>query len=359
MSNPVTSFLSQPFSVQWRTALVRLPRAVPDFALRFTSDPPHPVVFDLPSRSSKYNIPVYLFVPDTLAEDTTSLPLILDFHGGGFVLGSCLEQAPFCAKMAKDLQAVVLSVDYRMGPISKFPAALEDAEDVLAAVLDSEAPGYSELRGGLSEKIRMNGQEDVAKKVDIDTHRIAISGFSSGGNVALNLGLSIHPPAVEKEWPSVFPLGYEAHIPLLLFFPSFDSRQLPSERTKPPGMPATKNFWEGTNDKLVPTYLPRSEAAHPRASPGLASIKDGLHPMARMMLVLPEMDTLAEQSEAWVKKVAEEGRDEHLVVERYERMTHGWNVMPVGWLNEEEKRTREESFEKAIAFTRSCWKGEF
>jgi len=205
-----------------------------------------------------------------------------------------------------------------MGPISKFPAALEDAEDVLSAILDTTAPAYSELRGAICEKIKMNGQPDVAKKVDLDTNRVAISGFSSGGNVALNLGLSVHPPQLEKEWPSRFPADYAAHIPLLLYYPSFDSRQLPSERTKPPGMPTTKGFWDETNDKLVPTYLPRDQAGHPRASPGLASIKNGLHPQARMLLVMAEIDTLTEQGEVWVKKVAEEGREEHLVVERYQ-----------------------------------------
>jgi len=224
--------------------------------------------------------------------------------------------------MARDLQALVLSVDYRMGPLSKFPAALEDAEDVLDAILNPTAPAYSELRGALSEKIKMNNQPDVAKKIDIDTTRIAISGFSSGGNVALNLGLSVFPPQLEKPWLSRFPEGYTKHIPLLLFYPAFDSRQLPSERTKPRGMPMTKGFWDETNDKLVPTYLPREQASHPRASPGLAGIKDGLHPQARMLLVLPEMDTLAEQSETWVKKVADEGREEHLVVERYPVSAH-------------------------------------
>lgn len=312
-----SSFFSEPFSVQWRTALVRLPRAVPDAFLRFTSDPPFPVVIDLTSRSSSYTIPVYTFIPDKLDPSTTSIPVLLDFHGGGFVLGSCLEQSPFCAKMARDLQAVVLSVDYRMGPLSKFPAAIEDAEDVLSAVLNPNMPAYSELRGAICEKIKMNGQPDVAKKIDLDTNRVAIAGFSSGGNLALNLGLSVNPPQLEKEWPSRFPEGYSAHIPLLLFYPSFDSRQLPSERTKPPGMPATKGFWDETNDKLVPTYLPRDQAGHPRASPGLANVKNGLHPQARMLLVLPEIDTLAEQSETWVKKVADEGREEHLVVERY------------------------------------------
>lgn len=358
MTMSFSNFFSQPFGVQWRSALVRAPRLVPDAVLRFTSDPPHPIVIDLPSRSSSYTIPVYLWVPDKLDPKTTTLPVLLDFHGGGFILGSCLEQAPFCAQMARELQAIVLSVDYRMGPISKFPAAIEDAEDVLSAILDEKAPGYGELRGGISEKIRYNGQPFLAREFDIDRSRVAIAGFSSGGNLALNLGLSVLPPQLEEAWLCRFPEDHKPHVPLLLFYPSFDSRQLPSERPKPAKMPATNGFWTGVNDKLVHTYLPRDQAGHPRASPGLASVKEGLHPQARMLLVIPELDTLAEQAEVWCKKVEEEGRDEHLVVERYEGMPHGWTQFPVAWLNEEQKRTRIEIFQKTVTFVKSVWNGE-
>lgn len=65
------------------------------------------------------------------------------------------------------------------------------------------------------------------------------------------------------------------------------------------------------------TYLPRDQAGHPRASPGLASLRDdGLHTKAKMLLVLPELDTLAAQSDVWIRKVAEEGRADDLTVER-------------------------------------------
>ena len=55
-------------------------------------------------------------------------------------MGSYLEQAPFCAKLARELKCVVLSVDYRTGPIHKHPAALEDAQDVLNVSSRSQSP---------------------------------------------------------------------------------------------------------------------------------------------------------------------------------------------------------------------------
>ncbi|KAF2088760.1 alpha/beta-hydrolase [Saccharata proteae CBS 121410] len=367
MSCLIFSFLSQPFDVQWRKAIVSLPRVVPDQFLRLTSpEGPHPFVLKLPSRGS-HLIPVYVFVPAKRPAQS-SLPVILDFHGGGFVLGSCLEQAPFCALMARQLNAIVITVDYRMGPIDQHPAALEDAEDVLSAILDPSTPQHTSLRQGIQTNVakaaskekdasgRKPASTTPAPTVDIDTTKTCISGFSSGGNLALELGLSIFPPAVEQPWPSRIPADHAHRIPFLLYYPSLDLRQLPSERTRPPKMPVSKTFWGDNFDVLSPTYLPRSQAAHPRASPGLAQIRHpGLHPMARIYLVLPELDTLFEQSEAWAKKVVDEGRGEDLKVERFVDMKHGWTQMPESWLGDEEKRTRAATFATAVADAASVW----
>lgn len=363
------NFLSQPFDVQWRTAVVRLPRAVPDLALRFTTpEGPQPFVVKLPSRGA-YTIPVYVFVPPTPPTSPAGYPVILDFHGGGFVIGSCLEQAPFCAKMARDLHAVVLSVDYRMGPIDKFPAAIEDGEDVLSALLDPSSLAYTALRAALAaENSKAARGDDPASAAAatpqvpfrLDPSRLCLAGFSSGGNLALNLALSIYPDQLDdgSSWPTRIPASHPNRLPLLLYYPSFDARQLPSERTRPPKLPLAKSFWGDSFDVLAPTYLPRAQAAHPRASPGLAAIRDGgLHRQARIYLVLPELDSLAEQSEAWVVKVREEGRARDLKVERFEGMKHGWTQMPVTWLGEEEKRARAASFETAVGFVRDAWEG--
>ncbi|KAK3080585.1 hypothetical protein LTS18_015078 [Coniosporium uncinatum] len=122
-------------------------------------------------------------------------------------------------------------------------------------------------------------------------------------------------------------------------------------------MPIPQGFWSEVSDTLAPTYLPRGQTSHPRASPGLASLS-GLHKQARMLLVLPELDTLAEQSETWVRKVVAEGRGADLRVERFKGRKHGWTQMPEGWLDEEEKRTRVESFADAVRFTRDMWEGK-
>lgn len=192
----------------------------------------------------------------------------------------------------------------------------------MSAVLDARAPGYTELRKSVAKKIDADKQLRLKRDIDLDKFRIAISGFSSGGNIALNLPLSISPPQLKSDWPSRFPSDFPHPIPLLLFYPSFDCRQLPSERTRPAGLPVFKGLGADVNDMLMPTYLPRDQAGHPRASPGLADLKGLLHDQARMLLVLPELDSLSEHGEIWVKKVAEAERGDELIVDRGEIQRH-------------------------------------
>jgi hypothetical protein len=69
--------------------------------------------------------------------------------------------------------------------------------------------------------------------------------------------------------------------------------------------------------EVMPIYLPRDQAGHPRASPGLADTRNGgLHENAKMFLVLPAFDTLAAQSDVWIEKVANEGRSDDLSIEK-------------------------------------------
>ena len=87
-------FFNQPFSVQWRKALVSAPRLVPNMILHYTSsDGPHPFEVKVPSRG-RHTIPLSVFVPERpakqrLDEEAERVPVMVDFHGGGFVMGSC------------------------------------------------------------------------------------------------------------------------------------------------------------------------------------------------------------------------------------------------------------------------------
>lgn len=382
-----------------------VPRLVPDAALRLTSpDGPHPFVLKLPaSPPNNHEIPVYVFVyvpPPGLSSPPSSagagspqpspidvqanakspfgskdapgaevrrlnLPVLIDFHGGSFILGTPQEQAPFCAQMAREIGAtchgggcVVISVDYRLGPYAHYPAANEDAEDVVRAVLEESSKAGKVLREGIRHNVaKMRRREEW---VNVDKTRIALSGFSSGGNLALTLALNVkNDPTINRDWPSVFPSNFGRHIPILLFYPSLDSTLLPDERPRPPGLDPPAGFFTRMKieSELMPKYLPLSQRAHPHASPGLAPIADGgLHIKAKVILILPELDSLSEQSMLWIKKVEAEGREDDLVVEMVPGVMHGWTQFPDSWLkNDDERQKKFQVFEKARHFVQVVW----
>lgn len=67
-------------------------------------------------------IPVRVFIP----KEAQGLPVIVYFHRGGWVFGNVKEADPVCRKLAKHLDSIIVSVDYRLAPENPFPKPLED-----------------------------------------------------------------------------------------------------------------------------------------------------------------------------------------------------------------------------------------
>ncbi|KAK5101622.1 hypothetical protein LTS08_004080 [Lithohypha guttulata] len=336
-----------------------MPRILPDAVLRITSPQgPQPIVIKIPSRH-KHLIPLYIFIPPTTASltaDDLELSVLVDFHGGGFVLGHCHEQAPFCAKLCRELNCVAISVDYRLGPYAQFPAALEDAEDVINAILKPELAAYNKLRSGINDFLSQHRRPIVR----LNTNRIALSGFSSGGNLALNLVMNIGPPELPELWPSPFPADYPSEIPVLMYYATIDMRELPSVSDIVAGfhdVPRSFIVRLELEKHLLPAYLSNDKNTNPRASPGLADVEnDGLHSRARCLLVLAEMDTLSLQNEIWLQKVRDAGREKDVSIEKFLGVTHGWTQFPDSWLDADALSQKYEAQNKAVDFARGYWK---
>jgi acetyl esterase len=108
-------------------------------------------------------------------------PLLLFFHGGGFVFGDLDTHEPFCAEVARQLDLPLLAVDYRLAPEHPFPAGAEDC--IAAARWAAESPTA------------------LGRSVT----GLVTAGDSAGGNFAIVVGLSLRdePAAVPvvAQWP--------------------------------------------------------------------------------------------------------------------------------------------------------------
>jgi acetyl esterase len=94
-----------------------------------------------------------------------TLPVLVFFHGGGWVVGNIDSHEAMCRHIANRAECAVVSVDYRMGPEHKFPAAVEDCFAATAWTADNAAA------------------------LGIDPGRLAVAGDSAGGNLAAVVSL--------------------------------------------------------------------------------------------------------------------------------------------------------------------------
>jgi acetyl esterase len=106
-------------------------------------------------------IPVRVYWPNA----TGTLPAVLYFHGGGHVIGDLDTHDRIARNLCAGAEAVIVSVDYRMGPEHKFPAAIDDARAALHWLVDA------------------------ARGLGADPGRIAVCGDSAGANLAAVLAL--------------------------------------------------------------------------------------------------------------------------------------------------------------------------
>jgi acetyl esterase len=114
-------------------------------------------VADLRARSGDTEIPLRVYCPRIGGE---RLPVLVYYHGGGWVLGSLETHDVLCRELAAQADCIVVSVDYRLAPEHSFPAAVDDALAAYRWVVEH----CRDFRG--------------------DASRVAVGGDSAGGNLA-------------------------------------------------------------------------------------------------------------------------------------------------------------------------------
>lgn len=103
------------------------------------------------------DIPVRVYTP---IEGDAPYPALVFYHGGGWVIGDLDSYDSICRHIANLAKCKVISVDYRLAPEHKFPAAVNDAYDTFEWVVQH------------------------ANELDLDATRLAVGGDSAGGNLA-------------------------------------------------------------------------------------------------------------------------------------------------------------------------------
>lgn len=116
---------------------------------------------------------VRIYMPEG-ADQKSPLPVIVYYHGGGWVLAGLDAYDASPRAIAKQTNAIVVSAEYRQAPEHKFPAAHEDAVAAYRWVLDNAASW-----GG-------------------DPRRIAVMGEGSGGNLAINVAIAARNQNLQK-----------------------------------------------------------------------------------------------------------------------------------------------------------------
>jgi acetyl esterase len=189
--------------------------------------------------------------------------LLVYYHGGGFVLGNIATHEPVCHYLAARAQVRVLSVEYRLAPEHRFPAAFEDAMAAFDyALRNAEALGANPVR-------------------------VAVGGDSAGGNLAASV--SIHTARAAKPRFT------------LLFYPGTDviarypSRDLSAD-----------DFFLTDHDLnwFINHYLTAAQRSDPRVSVMLSTDLSGF---PATYIATAGFDPLRDEGEAFAHRLAQAG----------------------------------------------------
>ncbi len=231
------------------------------------------------------DLPATLYTPVGLPENS---PLLVFFHGGGWVIGTRSSHDNAVRFLAKHAGIRVLSIEYRLAPEFPFPAATEDA---LAAF-----------------------EYAVAKASDLgaDPERIAVGGDSAGGNLAAVTAQQ----AVRRGGP----------VPAfqLLIYPATDfARRYRSQDLFAEDLFLTDVHMKWFEGHYVPAG---TDLTDPRLSPLRADDLSGLPPA---LVVTAGFDPLRDEGEAYAEKLREAGVE--VTLRRHEDLIHGFiNFTGVG-----------------------------
>lgn len=223
------------------------------------------------------DLPVRIYTP----EGDGPFPVLIFYHGGGWVTGDLDSHDSICRSLTNLVPCKVISVEYRLAPEHKFPAAVDDAYDSL------------------------NWIAGHATDFTIDPSRIVVGGDSAGGNLATVACIM----AKERKTPHVI---YQ-----LLLYPSTGYvEEPPSIRENGEGYLLTTEIMEWFRNHYFRT---EEDANNPYVSPILYKDLSGL---PSSFIATAQYDPLRDVGKAYALKLKESGVA--VVYKNYEGLIHGF-----------------------------------
>ena len=238
-------------------------------------------VLDLTASGPHGDIALRLYRP---ADADRPAPTLVYYHGGGWTMGDLDTHDVLCRQLAHESGFVVVSVDYRMGPEHRFPAAVDD---VLAATRWLQAQ---------------------ADPLGLDASRFAVGGDSAGGNLAAVVALAW------RDAGEALPLKFQ-----LLIYPATDMRMgAPSHTSNGQGYLLTAD----TIQYFRRQYVAPEQYADWRASPLLHANLSGLPPA---LVITAGFDPLRDEGRQYADALSAAGSPAQYVC--FERQIHGFITM--------------------------------
>jgi acetyl esterase len=237
-------------------------------------------------RGRHGEVPLRIYVPE--AWSRTPRPVVVNYHGGGFVLGSARVCDWSSSIVADEVDAVVVSVDYRLAPTHRFPAGVEDCYDALTWTAEHAA------------------------ELGADPERIAVMGDSAGGNLAAVVAIT----ARDEDGPA---LSHQA-----LIYPATDLTDAVEQ--DPSYVENVRGIVLSNEDMAIFHGHYVTEDADPedyRLSPLRAPYLGDLPPT---LVVVAGLDPLHDSGVRYAQALADAGN--RVRVEDFHQMPHGFLSFP-------------------------------